>query len=109
MRTLKFIINEQIITQDPNCDFSNLVPGSEGYLKASFTFSPEWNDSVKVAAFWSPMGREYPPQIISDDNTCLIPIEALAKRTFFVQVIGKKKDLRLTTNKVKVSQNGGNT
>lgn len=38
MRTLKFIVDEQIIRQDPNCDFSNLVPGSKGYLQAYFHF-----------------------------------------------------------------------
>ena len=41
MRTLKFIVNGQIIKQDPKCDFSNLIPASEGYLVAEFSFSKE--------------------------------------------------------------------
>ena len=40
MRTLKFIVEGQIIKQDPSCDFTNLVPGTEGYLRAEFSFSP---------------------------------------------------------------------
>ena len=34
MRSLKFIVNGQIIEKDPSFDFDNLVPGSDGYLKA---------------------------------------------------------------------------
>ena len=39
MRTLKFIVDGQILRQDPTCDFSNIVPGTEGYLIAEFAFS----------------------------------------------------------------------
>ena len=49
MRTLKFAVNAQRITSDPNCDFSGIVPGTAGYLKAHFSFSPEWSGMVKVA------------------------------------------------------------
>lgn len=107
MRILKFIVDDQIIKQDPNCDFDNLIPGSEGYLFAEFTFSPVWNGVVKVATFHSPMGREYPPQALEDGKTCMIPAEALKHRSFRVGVIGKKDNIKITTNKVAVRQNGG--
>ena len=107
MKTLKFIVDGQIIKQDPTCDFNNLVPGTEGYLRAEFSFSNEWEDHIKVASFRSRMGREYPPQILKDGKTCLIPSEALKRQTFTVQVIGKKGDTKITTNKVEVHQNGG--
>lgn len=107
MRSVRFIVNGQIITQDPNCDFSDLVPGTEGYLQAEFAFSSEWNGYVKVAKFCSDMGREYTPQVLENGKTCMIPAEALKRRIFKVSVIGKKKNLKLTTNKVAVSQNGG--
>lgn len=107
MRTLKFIVDKQIIRRDPNCDFDDLIPGTEGYLEAEFSFSPDWKDCTKVAAFWSVMGKEYPPQILTDGKTCMIPAEALAKRSFKVQVMGKKSDFKITTNKVVVCQNGG--
>lgn len=109
MRTLKFIVEDQLIKPDPSCDFSGLVPGTEGYLRASFTFSPEWNDTARVAAFWSPMGKEYPPKALDNENACMIPSEALKNKTFKVQVIGKSEDgMKLTTNKVTVCQDGGN-
>ena len=108
MRYLKFNVNRQIIEQDPSCDFSDLVPGSEGYLKAEFSFSPEWNKTVKVAEFRR-NGVECPPQVLEDGKTCTIPAEALKGRTFSIRVIGKKSDTKITTNKVKVCQDGGKT
>ena len=107
MRTLRFIVNDQIIEQDPSCDFSGLVPGTEGYLQAHFSFSPEWIGCTKVAAFYSSFGKEYPPQILKDGRTCMIPAEALEKQSFKIQVIGKRKDVKLLTNKVVVNQDGG--
>ena len=107
MRKLKFIVSKQMIMPDPKCDFSGLIPGSEGYLEAEFAFSPEWKNCVKVVAFYSIMGKEYPPQILNDRNTCVIPAEALEKRKFKVQVIGKEGDTKLATNKMTVCQNGG--
>ena len=107
MRTLKFIVKGQIITQDPNCDFSNLVPGTEGYLRAEFSFSPEWKGCTKVASFWSAVGDEYPPQLLADGKSCVIPAEATQRYAFKIAVVGKSGSTRITTNKVIVKQNGG--
>ena len=109
MRTLKFIVEGQIIRQDPSCDFTNLVPGSEGYLQAEFSFTPEWTDCVKVAGFYSAMGKEYPPQVLHNGKTCVIPSEALKRQIFKIRVVGRKDNLKLATNKVAVSQNGDET
>lgn len=106
MRTLRFIVDGQIIRQDPSCDFTNLVPGTEGYLQAEFIFSSNWSGFTKVAAFHSAMGKEYPPQLLLDGKTCTIPAEALKHKIFKVQVLGQRSDSKLTTNKVAVSQNG---
>lgn len=107
MRTLRFIVEDLIIKPDPNCDFSNLVPGTEKYLQAEFVFSHGWNGFVRVATFHSLLGKEYPPQILADGKTCLIPAEALLRRTFKVGVVGKKDGVKLTTNRVAISQRGG--
>jgi len=107
MRTLKFIIDGQIIKQDPTCDFTNLIPGTEGYLQAEFSFSKEWDGCIKVASFKSAMGKEYTPQLLVKGKTCDIPNEALSKKLFRVGIIGKKGDLKLTTNYIDVYQNGG--
>lgn len=107
MRTLRFIVNDQLIKQDPNCDFNGLVPGTEGYLQAEFSFSPEWNNCAKVASFYSVMGKEFAPQVLKDGKTCIIPADALKGRVFKIQVLGRKDDLKIITNKVEVHQNGG--
>lgn len=108
MRTLKFIVDEHnVLNKDPNCNFENLVPGTVGCLQAEFSFPPEWNDFVKVAAFKSPMGTEYPPQALADGKTCMIPSEALKKRLFRIQIMGKNGDRKLLTDTVAVCQNGG--
>lgn len=108
MRTLKFIVNNQRIIPDPNCDFTNLIPGTEGYLRAEFSFSTEWTGCVKVAGFYSMMGTEYEPQILKDGKSCIIPAEALKRRVFKVQIIGKRADLKMKTNRITIKQNGGN-
>ena len=107
MRTLSFIVDKKIIKKDPNCNFGGLIPGTEGYLQAKFIFSHDWDGCVKVAGFSSKMGKEYKPQILKDGCTCMIPAEALSKVEFKIQVVGKKEDLTLTTNKIAVKQNGG--
>ena len=109
MRKIKFIVNGQIISIDPNCNLDGLVPGTEGYLAAEFIFSNEWKELRKVVGFWSALGREYKPQVLDSRNVCIIPKEALNKRTFKVQVLGSSQDgtFGLSTNKIAVSQNGG--
>lgn len=104
MRTLKFIVEGQTIKPDLRCDFSGLVPGSVGYLKAEFSFSKEWVSTPKVVAFYSRMGNEYPPQALKDGRTCTIPTEALRKRIFKVQVLGQNG---LVTDKLEIDQKGG--
>ena len=108
MRTLKFIVNGQTISLDPKCDFSGLIPGTKGYLQAEFSFSDEWKNCTKVAAFFSNLGREYKPQVINNKSICNIPEEALQKSIFKVQVIGQRDDYKIRTDRVAVYQKGGN-
>lgn len=109
MKTLKFIVNGQSIILDPECDVSGLVPGTSGYVRAKFTFSPEWDRCVKVAAFYSNLGTEYQPQVLRNGDTCDIPPEALKKSIFKVKVFGKKNDYSICTNRAIVHQRGGST
>lgn len=110
MRILKFIIEGRTIKPDPTCDFSNLIPGTENFIQAQFSFSKEWNNCVKVAAFYSMLGAEYEPQQIRPDNTCIIPVEAIKRHRFKLQVYGlnNNNNDKLCTNKITVEQNGGN-
>lgn len=107
MRTLRFIVSNNTIKPDPNCDFGGLFPGTEQYVKAEFLFSPEWKSGVKVVGFWSPLGNEYPPQHLEDGKSCMIPTEALKRASFKMRVFGKCNGKRLSTNKLTVLQTGG--
>ena len=101
MRTLKFIIAAQAIIKDPDCDFTGIVAGTQGYLQAEFSFSEEWQ-GCRMAAVFSSMRKEYPQPI--KNGRCVIPAEALEWDNFGVRVVGEKEGYRITTNEVKVKQ-----
>ena len=103
MRILKFTIDKQIISQDPSCDFSGLVPGTEGYLQAEFSFSHEWNGCEKIAVFKN-YDTELPVRI--KNNSCEIPPEVLLFKKFKLFIIGLKPGFRIQTNIAEVKQNG---
>lgn len=107
MRILKFMVNGQVLKADPGCNFNGIVPGSEGHLQAEFIFSPEWNGCAKVVGFYSALGKEYPPQILKDGKTCMIPAEALKRRTIQLRVFGRGEAFTIKTNKLAIRQNGG--
>lgn len=107
MRTLKFNVNGQKIVLDPSCDTTTLVPGTEGYVQAEFTFSSEWDKCAKVVAFYSNLGIEYEPQVLKDGKLCAIPPEALKKRIFKVKVFGKRNGYDICTDKITLYQRGG--
>ena len=104
MRVLEFDVTRQKITKTKGCDFSHLVAGSVGYLKAKFNFSDEgnaWLGCVKAASFWKD-GVEY-AVLLDDDNCCDIPDEVVVGRNFYVSVTGLIKgvvsDYKIKTNK----------
>lgn len=101
MRLLKFNVDAQHIQKDPNCDFSNIVAGTKEYLRAQFTFSPEWQDCILVASFWR--GKDEHAVFI-ENGECMIPSEALTGNMFRISVIGQRGTYRITTNKIAVKQ-----
>ena len=101
MRTLKFIITGQKITKDPDCDFTGIVAGTQGYLQAEFSVSQEWA-GCRMAAVFSCMRKEYPQPI--KNGRCAIPAEALEWDYFGVRVVGERENYRITTNEIKIRQ-----
>lgn len=102
MRTLEFVTEAQLLKKKTDCDFSNIVAGSVGYLKAKFHFSKEWDDCRKAASFWLD-GNEY-SVLLDADDTCLIPPLALTGDRFLVSVTGVKSEYKIKTTKTKVRQ-----
>jgi hypothetical protein len=102
-RVLEFTVDKQRITRNKDCDFSHIVAGSVGYLKAKFYFtSGEWKGCKKAASFWV-NGKES-AVLLDKSNTCLIPSEVLVGTKFEVSVTGIKNNLRISTNHTKVKQ-----
>lgn len=106
MRTLRFLVNGNEITQDPSCDFSGLFPCLNNDVQAEFQFSSEWNGCTKVAAFYSMLGTEYPPAELEDSVRCPIPKEALSRTAFKIQIFGKNRDIKMSTRKLTIFQRG---
>lgn len=102
MRTLKFEVNGQSIKKKTDCDFSGLVAGSVGYLRAKFLFSVEWHGCKKAASFW--LGDQEHAVLLDELDSCMIPPEVLTGEQFKVSVTGVKSLYKITTNKTKVRQ-----
>ena len=94
MRVLEFIATGQTLTRAPACDFTGIVAGSRGYLRARFQFSKDWAGCKKVAVF-SSKGQEYPVPL--EYNMCEIPAEALTGSAVQVYVIGRRPGYQITT------------
>mgnify|MGYP006874618741 CR=1 FL=1 len=102
-RVLEFTVNKQRITRKKDCDFSHIVAGSVGYLKAKFYFdSNEWKGCKKAASFW--LNNEESAELLDKSNTCLIPSDALVGEKFEVSVTGIKDTFKISTNRTKVKQ-----
>ena len=105
MRILEFEINGQNISKSKNCDFSGIVPGTSGYLKASFSFSAEWTGMVKVAEFRK-LTSDEPVSVPIINNECMVPVEVTGGNKWYVKVIGKRGDVLIPTGNYRVRQEG---
>lgn len=109
MKNIKLTVDGSIIRCGPACDFSGLFPGIQEPVRLEFDFSPEWKNRVKVAAFWSMLGKEYPPRALEDGKSCIVPVEALQNAAFKVQILGKQNGEKVSTTKCTVYLKGGRT
>lgn len=101
MRILKFIVQTQIITMDPGCDFSGIVSGTKGYLQAQFNVSKEWA-GCRMAAVFRCLGKEYAQPV--KNGRCEIPADALTWDRFSVRLVGQKENYRITTDEIIIQQ-----
>lgn len=88
MRNLNFNVSGQRLSKEG--DFDNIVVGSKGYLKAVFTFDPEWKGFARVAVFKPNSGNEI-PVAIDANGECLVPNEVTDCACISVKVVGKSK------------------
>lgn len=108
MRTLEFEVSQQKLKKKPGCDFSGIVAGTSGYLRAKFHFSEDWDGCKKVASFFDMENNEF-CVLLDNYNACDIHEDALNSEFFEVTVTGAMKNpngsvRKITTNKMKVKQ-----
>ena len=102
-RILEFNVEKQRLMKKKDCDFSNIVAGSVGYLRAKFYFSQdEWKGCKKAASFWVD-DQEY-AVLLDGNDICEIPPEALTVDKFAVSVTGARQNYQITTTKIKIKQ-----
>lgn len=65
------VVNQRLYLEPPET-----AEGTREYLKAEFSFSEEWDGTVKTA-FFRGADWENHPKLLKDD-TCIVPAEALA-------------------------------
>lgn len=102
-RDLVFVVKDQELSKDPSCDFSGLVPGSSGYLRAVFTFNGLWGTLAKAAVFSTDSAESAMP--ITNDS-CVIPNKVLKEKSFSIRLVGKNSQQMLQTNRLVVNQLG---
>lgn len=94
---LTFSVNKQIITRT---DVNKPVSNSVDYLKATFSFSSDWDDTMKTAIF--KRGLATVKAVVLEDDTCLVPWEIIHANGFQVSIVGVGNGQRITTNPVYV-------
>ena len=92
MRTLTFTISGQHITGSA---ISDLVGNTRDYVQASFSFSSEWDDLLKVAIFTA-NSKQYP--VVIESGSCKVPAIVMTGDSFTVGVYGGAESERLTTD-----------
>ena len=104
MRILKFRVEQQQLTKDPESDFKNIVKCSRNYLYAKFSFGEGWKGCKAAASFWC-LGKEY-PVLLTAGGTCTIPAQALVWDSFGISVTGIKDGGKyiIKTNRLEVKQ-----
>ena len=99
MRTLEYIVKGQRLLRAG--DHGSLVAGTEGYLRAHFTFDESWDDCAKVVSFYN---NDEEHAVILKDDACDIPKEALTGSSFKVAVEGRRKNYRILSTKITETQ-----
>ena len=78
-------------------EFDRVIRDSRGYIYCAFTFSDDWEGTVRHAIFSS--GAQNYTVLLEDDH-CLAPWEVTDLPNFTVSVVGYKgEEVRITTNK----------
>lgn len=69
------------------------------YVRCVFQFSEEWDGTVKTAYFRNPKTRKIYSQLLDEENTCVVPWEALTDAGYvYLSVAGERDGYRITSS-----------
>ena len=87
MRELHFDVAGQLLRRNKQCDFENIVRGSDNYLCLVFHFDNDWKQTN---------------EIIQDKVT--VPVDVTHGSMFYFELTGKSNKTRITTNRMYIEQ-----
>lgn len=103
MRELKFIVDGQKLTKSKECDFENIVRGTNNYLRLTFFFSREWSGMVKVVEITNVSGVKVIEPL--SGNTFAVPGIVTGDSIIKVKLYGmNKKGDQIVTDTMIINQ-----
>lgn len=101
MRTLKYRVQGQNIIRDSGCDFSNIIKGSNNYIRLVFEWDEQWKNKAKVISLRNANGEEVNVVLQSK----IVLQEKTTKGSMFsFQIYGKEGEEKIQTNREYVEQ-----
>lgn len=102
MRDIILNLSEQTLNKIDSCDYSNIVRGSNDYLRIVLKTDIQWNNMAKVVTVRTLGGIEY--NTIYEPTGVLLPEEVTKNSYFEVMVTGKNGNQIVKTNSVIINQ-----
>lgn len=81
---------------------TGIVAGSEGYLRAEFDLSEDYEGCKVYATFRDSSGDEWAERVV--DGSCDVPAEVTGGRVWGMSLTAVRDGFRLDTNEVTVRQ-----
>lgn len=97
-----FNLSEQTLSKIGSCDYSNIVRGSDNYLRIVLNTDIQWNNMAKVITVRTLGEIEY--NAIYEPAGVLLPEEVTKNSYFEVIVTGKNGSQLVKTNSVIINQ-----
>lgn len=102
MRDIVLNLSEQTLSKIGSCDYSNIVRGSNNYLRIVLKTDIQWNNMAKVVTVRTLGGVEH--NTIYEPTGVLL-LEEVTKNSYFeVMVTGKNGNQVVKTNSVIINQ-----
>lgn len=101
MRTLKYKVKKQNVIRDNTCDFSNIVRGTNNYIKLVFEWDEDWKNKAKAISLRNAEGIE--TNLAFKENVVLPEVVTNGSMFSFV-LYGKDTVEKIQTNREYIEQ-----